>query len=96
VAKQKFRNLPDLSDLAQPGAEISLRVTPKASRAALGRDGGVVRISVTVAPENGQANAAVRAILAAAMGVAPSHLTLIRGQTSRDKVFRYSGGVSRS
>ncbi len=89
MAKPKSRNLPDLTDLATPGAEITLRATPKASRDALIRDDDSLRATVTVAPENGKANAAVTALLAAAMGVAPSHLVLIRGQTARTKTFRY-------
>lgn len=96
MAKPKARDLPDLSDLAQPGARIEIRVTPKASRASLTRDGDRLRASVTVVPENGKANAAVQALLAAAMGVAPSHLELVRGQTSRNKTFVYSGGASRN
>ncbi len=96
MAKSKSRNLPDLSDLAQPGQRIEIRVTPKAARASLTRDGSALRASVTVVPENGKVNAAVQALLATAMGVAPSHLTLLRGQTSRNKTFVYSGGVSRN
>ncbi len=92
MAKPKIRNLPDLSDLARPGTEIALRVTPKAARTSLTRDGDTLRATVTVAPENGKANAAVRVLLAAAMGVAPSHLELKRGHTARDKLFVYSGG----
>lgn len=92
MAKPKLRDLPDLSDLAQPGTRIEIRVTPKAARASLTRgDGDALRASVTVVPENGKANAAVQALLAAALGVAPSHLTLVRGQTSRNKTFLYSG-----
>ncbi|TDK41246.1 DUF167 domain-containing protein [Antarcticimicrobium luteum] len=91
MAKPKIRDLPDLSDLAHPGAEIALRVSPKAARTSLTRDGDTLRATVTVAPENGKANAAVQALLAAAMGVAPSRLELRRGQTARDKVFVFLG-----
>lgn len=96
MAKPKPQELPDLSDLALPGTRIEIRATPKAARASLTRNGDALRASVTVVPENGKANAAVRALLAAAMGVAPSHLILVRGQTSRNKVFVYSGGASRN
>jgi len=89
--KPKIRDLPDLSDLAQPGVEIALRVTPKAARTSLTRDGDALRATVTVVPEDGKANAAVQALLAAAMGVAPSRLELRRGQTARDKVFVFLG-----
>lgn len=91
MAKPKLRNLPDLTDLAILNAEIPVRVTPKAARASLIRDGDTLRATVTAPPENGKANAATRALLAAAMGVAPSHLTLKRGVTSRNKLFVYSG-----
>jgi len=91
MAKPKIRNLPDLSALARPGTEIALRVTPKAARTSLTLDGDILRATVTAPPENGKANAATRALLAAAMGVAPSRLTLKRGATSRNKMFVYSG-----
>lgn len=95
-AMAKLRDLPDLSDLAVPGAEIALRVTPRAARTRLAREKGALRAWVTVPPEDGKANAAVQELLAAAMKVAPSHLTLLRGHTARDKVFGYSGaGFSR-
>ena len=80
---------PDLKTKAQPGAEISVRVTPRASRNRIVVDeGGAVRVYVTTPPEGGKANAAVQKLLAKALGVAKSELTLIRGQTARDKVFR--------
>ncbi len=87
MAKPKLRNLPDLSDLAVPGTAIAVRATPKAARAGLSRDGDRIRISVTTAPEAGKANEAVRAVLAAAMRVAPSRLRLLRGHSARDKTF---------
>jgi len=43
---------------------------------------------VTVVPEGGKATAAVVTLLAKALGVAKSRLTLLRGATGRDKVFR--------
>lgn len=88
MGKPKKKDLPDLSHLARPGAEIAVRVTPKASRNALQQVDGGLRASVTAVPERGKATAAVQALLAAALGVAPSELSLIRGQTSRDKLFR--------
>ncbi|WP_347310605.1 DUF167 domain-containing protein [Defluviimonas sp. SAOS-178_SWC] len=81
----------DLSHLAQPGTEISVRVTPKASRNAIVVEDGAIRVYVTVVPEGGKANAAVVKLLAKALGVAKSRLVLIRGDTARDKVFRIEG-----
>lgn len=79
---------PDLSQLARPGAEFAVRVTPKASRSRIIFDQGAIRAYVTVVPEGGKANAAVQKMLAKALGVAKSRLVLLRGQTARDKVFR--------
>ncbi|GAA6179408.1 DUF167 domain-containing protein [Shimia sp. NS0008-38b] len=70
------------------GAEISVRVTPKASRNKVVQDGDVLRVYVTVVPENGKANAAVQKLLAQSLGLAKSRLSLVRGATARDKVFR--------
>ncbi|MBT3139571.1 DUF167 domain-containing protein [Ruegeria litorea] len=92
MAKPKLKNLPDLSHLVVPGQEISLRVTPKAARTSLIATAEGLRMTVTAVPENGKANAAVRQVLAAAMGVAQTRLNLIRGQTARDKTFVYEEG----
>ncbi|MTH64425.1 DUF167 domain-containing protein [Paracoccus shanxieyensis] len=78
----------DLSHLAQPGTEIAVRVTPRASRNAVLADAGGLRVTVTAVPEDGKANKAVQKLLAKSLGIAPSRLVLIRGATARDKVFR--------
>lgn len=78
----------DLSDLARPGAVIAVRVTPRASREQVLREQDQIRIHVTCVPEDGKANKAVAALLAKALGVAKTRLTLLRGATSRDKLFR--------
>lgn len=78
----------DLSHLGADGAEIAVRVTPKASRDRIVVEEGQIRVYVTTVPEDGKANTSVQKLLAKALGVPKSRLTLIRGQTSRDKVFR--------
>lgn len=81
--------LPDLSHLARPGAEIAVRAVPGAGRDAVEvSPDGALRVRVTAIAEDGRATAAVQALLARAMGVAKTRLTLIRGATARDKVFR--------
>lgn len=82
----------DLSDLAQPGTRIPVRVTPRAARNDLRRDGELVVVKVTTVPEDGKATKAVVKLLAKAIGVAPSRLVLIRGATSRDKLFEVREG----
>ncbi len=79
------------AELVKDGAEFALRVTSNAARNSISVDGGVMRATVTCLPEDGRANAAVQALLATALGVAKTRLSLIRGAKSRDKVFRLEG-----
>ena len=78
----------DLSPFATPGRTIEVRVTPKASRNAVSVDRERLKVSVTTVPEGGKANAAVVKLLSKALGVPKSRLELVRGATSRDKLFR--------
>lgn len=78
----------DLGSLARPGASFAVRVTPGARRAGVVLVDGVIRISVTARPEDGRATEAARDALAEALGVAKTRLLLVRGATSRDKLFR--------
>lgn len=80
-------DLPDLSALAQPGARIAVRVTPNARRDSLDA-GPPIRIAVTAVPEDGRATLAAQALLARALGVARTRLSLVRGARSRGKLFR--------
>lgn len=66
---------------------VTLRVTPRADRTdVVGRRAdGVIAVRVTAAPADGKANAAVIKVLADAIGTRPSGLSLISGQTGRDK-----------
>ncbi|MFN6978283.1 MAG: DUF167 domain-containing protein [Gemmobacter sp.] len=83
-----MEGIADLRRLAVPGAVIAVRVTPRAGRDAVleGPDGIAVR--VTAPPADGAANAAARRVLAQALGVAPSRLTLVAGASGRMKRFR--------
>ena len=66
---------------------IKVRVQPKSSRNQVGGfQDGTLRVRVTAAPTEGQANAAVIALLAKTLGVSKSRLEIIRGYRSRDKV----------
>lgn len=75
---------------------LTVRVTPKASAARIRLEhdesgAPVYRVYVTVAPEDGKANKAVIALLAKAMGVPKSALSIVRGATGRDKIIELSG-----
>jgi len=71
------------------GELLEVRVQPRARRnEVVEQAGGAWRVRVTAAPEGGEANRAVIALLAEAFGVASSRVALVRGATSRDKLFR--------
>lgn len=74
--------------LADGEGRLAVRVTPGARVEALEIAGGQLVAKVRAKPEDGKANAAVLALLAAALGLAPSRLELLRGATSREKLFR--------
>lgn len=78
----------ELAHLAVAGAEFAVRVTPRSRRPGVTLEAGVLRVAVTAPPEDGRANAAVAEALAHALGVAKGRLVLLRGATSRDKLFR--------
>ena len=69
-----------------------VRAQPKASRNEVGgcRE-GALKVRVTAPADNGKANAAIVKELARALGVSRSALELVRGATSRNKLFRVKG-----
>jgi uncharacterized protein len=68
---------------------LQVRVQPKARRNEIvEQPDGSFRVRVTAAPADGEANRAVITLLAEAFAVAPSRVALVRGATSRDKLFR--------
>ena len=72
--------------LADGDGRLALRVTPGARVEGIALEGGGVQVKVRAKPQDGAANDAVLAMLAKALGTAPSRLTLLRGATSRDKL----------
>ena len=69
-------------------ARLAVRVTPRASRDAIGdfRD-GVLAVRVTAPPTDGEANAAVARLLARALGLPGRDIVLVSGATARAKRF---------
>lgn len=74
--------------LVDEEGRLAVRVTPGARVEALEIEGGRLLAKVRAKPQDGKANDAVRELLAAALGFAPSRLELLRGATSREKQFR--------
>ena len=66
---------------------LAVRVTPGARVETLEIAEGRLMVKVRAKPEDGKATAAVQQLLAAGLDVAPSRLTLLRGATSREKLF---------
>jgi uncharacterized protein (TIGR00251 family) len=74
------------------GCTIRLRVRPKASREAiLGTHGAALKVAVKEPPERGRANRAVCELLARALEVPVSSVSLIAGGASANKVVRVTG-----
>lgn len=72
--------------LADGEGRLAVRVTPGARVEALEIVDGRLLAKVRAKPEDGKATAAVIALIASALGLAPSRLTLLRGATSREKL----------
>jgi hypothetical protein len=88
MAKPKLA-LPDaavIRALVDGEGRLALRVTPGARVEALEVAEGRLLAKVRAKPEDGKANDAVIALVAAALGVGTSRVRLLRGGTSREKL----------
>lgn len=73
-------------------ASLAIRAHPRAARDRVGpMVDGVLQVHVSKAPHGGEANEAIRRVLAGAIGVAPSRLTLAAGGRGRQKRFAIDG-----
>lgn len=77
-----------LRALADAEGLLAVHVTPGARIEGIAIVGGRVLVKVRSKPEDGKATAAVAGLLAVALGVSPSEINLLRGATSREKLFR--------
>ena len=72
--------------------KINVRVIPRAGRDAIeGFLDAVLRVRVTAAPRDGNANQAVVKLLAKRLGLPRSSVVLAGGAKSRDKIIEISG-----
>ena len=88
MARMPLPPADDLRALADSEGRLAVRVTPNAKADAVTVEEGQVKVRVTVVPEDGKANKAVIALLAKALGVSKSSLTIVRGETARDKLIQ--------
>jgi uncharacterized protein YggU (UPF0235/DUF167 family) len=86
--------------LREDGIDLFVRLTPKA---ALDRIDGVeatddgrshLKARVRAVPENGAANAALQRLLARAIGIPASSVSVVAGHTSRLKTLRVLGDAA--
>ena len=71
---------------------VTVRLTPRAGRdKVMGVRGDVLAVKVGAAPVKGKANEALCRVLAKAVGVAPSRVSVVRGESARNKVVRLEG-----
>jgi len=72
---------------AAPVLRLEIHPQPRASRNGIvGRHGHMIKVQVHAPPAGGAANAALVEVLAAALGVPRRAVTIVRGETSRDKL----------
>lgn len=81
------------------GVTVRVKVQPKSRRPGLGglkpaADGPRLAVAVSEAPEDGRANRAVCAALAAALGLPASAVEVSQGAASREKVLRVTGDAA--
>jgi hypothetical protein len=70
--------------------DLAVRLTPRADRDRL-LSGDPLRARVTAPPVGGAANMALTKLMANALGVPKSRVTIVRGHTARDKLVRVEG-----
>ncbi len=70
---------------------IAVRVTPRAGRDEITRDGKTLRVKLTAPPVDGAANEALVSLLAARLHLAKRAIEIVRGVSSREKLIEITG-----
>ncbi len=88
MARPKLDAPPAAAILALAGEDgrLAVKVTPGARVAVLEIAAGKLHAKVRAKPQDGEATEAVLAMIAEALGIARSRVTLLRGATSREKL----------
>ena len=74
------------------GATFALRVHPRARKNAItGATGDALKLAITAPPVEGKANQACIEFLAEFLNVPRASVTIVAGQSSRNKVIRVAG-----
>jgi hypothetical protein len=74
------------------GVTVRVRVQPRAAREGIvGQRGDALCVRVCAPASEGAANAALQRVLADALGVAVSRVSLLRGAAAREKILHIAG-----
>ena len=75
------------------GSAITVRVSPRSSRNEISEilEDGTIKIRLTAAPVEGQANAALVKFLSDVLEIAPSRIEIVAGQSGKDKLITIIG-----
>ena len=84
--KAEFPAAEAIRALADDQGRLALRVTPGARVEMIEIGEGALLVKVRAKAKEGEANEAVLALLAQALGIATSRLRMLRGATGRDKL----------
>ena len=71
--------------------DIQIHVQPKSSQAKIVLESGTIRVWVNAPPVDGEANDAVVKLFSKTLRVAKSKISIIRGESSREKTLRIEG-----
>jgi uncharacterized protein len=79
--------------LRAEGADILIKVAarPGTRDAVLGVQGDALKLGVSAPPDKGKANKALAELLARVLGTRKSAVSLVSGETARQKLFRVEG-----
>jgi uncharacterized protein (TIGR00251 family) len=78
------------------GVRFSIKAVPGASRDRIvGVLGDALKVAVSAPPEGGKANRAIIALLADQVGVAESHISIVRGRSAARKEIFIAGITAR-
>ncbi|MEQ8767611.1 MAG: DUF167 domain-containing protein [Planctomycetota bacterium] len=83
----------DLDIREQPGgSRLAVRAQPGAARSDIvGQFRSALKVAVHAPPEKGAANKEIVAVLAKRLSVSRSSVTIVQGETSRDKLVAIDG-----
>jgi len=79
-------------EATRTGCAFRVRVSPRASRDAIGgAHDGALKVALTAPPVEGAANAALVKLLAKRLGVSKSAVRIVSGESSRNKRVEVDG-----